>query len=465
VLKHIGRVVLVAVIVWCGPGTSARSLENADLPYSVNTEDTLHKGFPKRSITIIAPASPGGGWDQLARVMQHSLIVNDIAPVNIEVVNRGGAGGTIGLTELITQHRRDPHTWMVGGSTLISAMLMHDSRFNLAEAELLARLASEFNVVAVPTDSPFNSMEELMAAFIANPDTFVWGGGSAGSADHLMIGMIARDAGIDPQTINYVAYPGGGEAAAAIMGQQIQAGVAGYAEWKDLAEAGKMRLLAISSPERLAGARIPTLKESGLDVELENWRFVIAGPGVLPDERIRILEMLTEMRDSEEWKKVLKTYSWEDRFLTGPELETYIASEMRSTALLLEDLGMTGSGRPSATGPYLFPKIVLLLLVFTGGALFLQAFMGRRASASTGSMPAKQVSEVEWRGFLLSGALIVGYIASLGMVGFLIATPIYLICQAYLMGSRSLIRDGAIFIIFTIAVFLIFEQLLSIRLP
>ena len=127
---------LIVNIAIAQPATS-----NDGLP-PVQEAGVKNPDYPKKSITIMAPASPGGGWDQLARLMQQSLISEKISPVPVEVVNRGGAGGTIGLTELITQHRRDSYTWMVGGSTLVSAMLMHDTRFNLSEAELLARLAS-----------------------------------------------------------------------------------------------------------------------------------------------------------------------------------------------------------------------------------------------------------------------------------------------------------------------------------
>lgn len=425
---------------------------------------TPSKDYPKRAITIMAPASPGGGWDQLARVMQHALVVDDITSVPVEVVNRGGAGGTIGLTELITQHRRDPYTWMVGGSTLVSAMVMHESRFTLSEATLLARLASEYDVVAVPVDSPYQSMEDLISDFRKDPSGFVWGGGSAGSADHLMVALIAQDIGVDPRQLNYVAYPGGGEAAAAVMGQQIQAGVAGFAEWKDLAEAGRMRLLAISAPQRLENVEIPTLRESGLDVELENWRFVVAGPGVPDDDRAKILQMLAEMRGSAEWKKVLKTYSWEDRYLTGPALDDFVAAETKATAALLEDLGMSGGAGASATGPYLFPTIVTVLLTVCGLVLLGQTLMRRRLAVETGS-GAAHMPDVHWPGFAFSAGLILTYVIALGLVGFLFATPVYLVLQARIIGSRTLLRDITIFVIFTAAVYFVFENLLSINVP
>ena len=228
-----------------------------------------------------------------------------------------------------------------------------------------------------------------------------------------------------------------------------------------------MRLLAISAPEPLVNVAIPTLIDSGLDVEMENWRFVVAGPGVPKEDRDAIVSMLTQMRNTDRWRQVLETYSWEDRFLTGPDLDAYIANETRATAQLLEDLGLSAAGRSSATGPYLFPTIVAILLLATGAALLIQSLMSRRRSPviAGAEFVADGGPEVEWRGFLLSAGLILAYLIALKIIGFLIATPLYLILQARIMGSRNLVRDAIVFVVFTVAAYLVFEQLLSIKVP
>lgn len=455
---------VIAIGVYLAP-SSIVYLQRYGLEVHAPTDNT--ESFPSQPITIIAPASPGGGWDQLARLMQHVLTVQEISPVPVEVVNRGGAGGTIGLAELITQHRGDPYTLMVGGSTLVSALVMHDSRFNLSEVELLARLASEYNVVAVAYDSPLRSFDDLLHRFRADPQNFVWGGGSAGSADHLLIGLIAREAGVDAASLNYVAYTGGGEAAAAVMGQQVMAGVAGYAEWKDLAEAGKMRILAISSPSRFPGVDVPTMKEFGLDIVLENWRFVVAGPGIAPAEREELLQMITKMRGSSDWRKILDTYFWEDRFLTGPELEEFIGKETSTTAELLVSLGMGALGEGySTTGPYLFPFIILTLLASLGAALIFQRLRSANTSAENVALGTVVEHEaLSWSRFLLSALLILGFLLLLARVGFFYATPLYLVVQARLMGSSQILRDIVIAVAFTCAVYIVFEKILMISVP
>ena len=453
-----------AVCVYAGPF----ALEILNSVSVSAAERDAQRSFPHRPITILAPANPGGGWDQLARVMQHVMTVEDISPVPVEVINRGGAGGTIALAELIIKDRADPYTLMVGGSSLVSALVMHESRFNLSEVALIARLASEYDVIAVPYDSPFEDLDDLLEELKGEPESFVWGGGSAGSADHLLVSMIAREAGIDPARLNYVAYAGGGEAAAAVMGRQVAAGVAGYAEWKDLAAANKMRLLAISSSGRHSDIDIPTITEFGLDVVLENWRFVVAPPGIGAAERQRLLEMITAMRNSEQWHKILARYSWEDRFLTGPELEQFIADETSSTAKLLTDIGLGALGQGYApAGPYLFPTVIVVLLALLAGMLAFQRFhriaMPRHNSEE---QPADNSERrLSWQRFALSAGLILIYLFALDEVGFYYATPVYLVLQALLMGGDAVRRNFIVAVFFTSTVYLLFEKLLLISVP
>ena len=463
-----------AILLW-GAAAAAVFLYVApfalDLPFMrgvATVGGEQHKApFPSKTITIMAPASPGGGWDQLARLMQHVLTTEKISPVSVEVVNKGGAGGTIGLAELITQHRADPYIMMVGGSTLVSALVMHDSRFNLSETDLIARLASEYEVVAVAADSPFQSFEQLLTQFKKYPESFIWGGGSAGSADHLLIGMIAREAGIDPSRINYVAYTGGGEAAAAVMGGQVAAGVAGYAEWKDLAAAGKMRLLAISAPKRFADVDVPVINEYGLNIVLENWRFVIAPPGIKAEERKRLVEMVTAMRNTEEWRDILKRYYWEDRFLTGPELDRFVADETMEIAKLLGALGLGALGeRYAAAGPYVFPIAILIMLGLLGAGLAFRAVRsGGAGAAVVGDAAITENGALSWSGFALSAALILLYICSLNIIGFYFATPIFVILQARLIERGAFLRDLTVALTFTCAVYYLFENLLKINVP
>lgn len=190
---------------------------------------------PAVPLTIVAPANPGGGWDQTARLLQLALERDQLVSEPVEVVNQGGAGGTIGLAELVDSRRGDSHALMIGGYGMLGAVLMHGSRYTLKDVTPIARLTSEYQVIAVPAASPFKTLEDLLTAFKAAPESISWAGGSAGSADHIFIALLAERLGVDPARINYVAFTGGGDAATAVMGGQVSVGVsasANGARWR-----------------------------------------------------------------------------------------------------------------------------------------------------------------------------------------------------------------------------------------
>ena len=426
-------------------------------------------GYPDKAITLLVGANPGGGWDQLARLIQQVMITEGILPVPVEVINRGGAGGTIGLTELVTRHRRDPYMLMIGGSTLASASISHGSRFTMLDTVPLARIVSEYDVVAVPADSPFHSMEALVARLRSDPESVVWGGGSAASVDHILVGLIAQAAGVDPRRITYVAFAGGGEASAAVMGGQVTAGVSGLAEWKGLAEAGRMRLLGISSAERLDGIDVPTLREAGLDVVLENWRSLMLPPGVRNSEKEWLLSAIESLRASENWTEVLERFSWTDRYLAGPEFEAFLREEMIDTARILQDLGLGLGGKMhTSVGPYAFPAVALGGVFCFGGIMGWQTYRRRRIQVAAG--PDEITGEdgsttVSWKRFAAAASASLAYILLMPVVGFIFVTPVFLVVQSRIIGSRKLVRDCFVSILLTAAAAAIFTYVLNVELP
>ena len=429
-------------------------------------------GFPDKAITLLVGANPGGGWDQLARLMQHILVSEDISPVPVEVINRGGAGGAIGLAELATKHRRNGNIVMVAGSTLASATISHGSRFSMLDTVPLARIISEYDVVAVPIDSPYQSMQELVERLRADPESVVWGGGSAASVDHILVGLIAQAAGVDPRRITYVAFAGGGEASAAVMGGQVTAGVSGLAEWKDLAEAGRMRLLAVSSAERIDGIDIPTIRETGLDVVVENWRCLILPPGVRNSEHQWLLAAIQAMRSTDNWSELLENYHWSDRFLAGPDFEAFLHREMINTAKILQDLGLGQGGKShTAVGPYVFPAVTVGGAFLFGAVMAGQAFRRRRLLHAAAAPPSQDAGETDpesspsWRRFAAGAAASLAYILLLPSVGFLFITPVFLVIQSRIIGSRKIVRDIVVSVLLTTGAAAIFTYVLNVEIP
>jgi putative tricarboxylic transport membrane protein len=225
-------------------------------------------------LTLIAPAAPGGGWDQTARAMQHALQAEGIVRV-VEVENITGAAGTIGLAHFVSNYQGRDDTVLVTGLVMLAAILWNDSPTTLAGVTPLAGLTGEPEVIAVPVGSPHRDMASLLTTLRANPGGVSWGGGSAGGTDHLLAGLILASAGVEPGLVNYIAFSGGGEAVTALLGGNVTAGVNGYSEVSAHIESGRLRALAISTP-RACRASMPDLAREGIDIDAMNWRAVVA---------------------------------------------------------------------------------------------------------------------------------------------------------------------------------------------
>lgn len=289
--------------------------------------------------TIMAPAAPGGGWDQTARSLQ-AVMQSEGVSGNVQVMNVPGAGGTIGLAQFASQQKGNPNALIVGGYVMVGAILTNQSPVTLADVTPIARLTGEYEAIVVPANSEIQNIGQLVEKLKADPGSVSWAGGSAGGVDHIGAGLIAKAAGVDPTKINYIAYSGGGEALAAILGGQVTVGISSYGEFQAQVAAGTLRLLAVSSAERIAGADAPTLKESGLDVVVQNWRMVAAAPGLSDEQKAAISGDIEKLVKSAGWQETLKTKNWQDTYLSGPAFQEQLAKDIAATGTILKDIGL-----------------------------------------------------------------------------------------------------------------------------
>lgn len=289
-------------------------------------------------VRIIAPAKPGGGWDQTARALAEVMAANGAKGATVE--NVPGAGGTVGLAQLIDQEKGKPNVLMVNGLVMLGAILTNQSPVNLTMTTPIARLTGEYEVVVVPASSELKTLADLAAKIKADAGSVAIGGGSAGGTDHILAGLIVKSAGGDVTKLNYVPFSGGGEALAAILGGHVVAGISGLSEWTGQIASGELRVLGISAPERQAGIDIPTLKEQGVDVELANWRAIVAPPGLDEAQKKALLDAVDQTVKSEGWKKVLADKKWTDLYLPGDDFAKLIESETAITTEVLKSVGL-----------------------------------------------------------------------------------------------------------------------------
>jgi putative tricarboxylic transport membrane protein len=296
--------------------------------------------YPEGDVELMAPADPGGGWDQTARAMQSVLTESGIVEENVEVYNVGGAGGTIGLAQFVSDNAGDPNQLMVMGLVMLGAIQTNDSPVDLSQTTPIASLITEWEAIVVPAESEYQTLEQLVEAFRTDPGSISWGGGSAGGTDQILVGLLAQEAGIDPAEVNYIAHSGGGEAKAAVLSGGVTAGVSGVGEFADQVEAGQLRLLAVSSDEPVEGVDAPTIVESGYDVTVPNWRGVMAPPDISDEDREAIIAMIEAMHDTPEWQETLESNGWTDFLQTGDEYEAFLEEENQRVAAVLSEMGL-----------------------------------------------------------------------------------------------------------------------------
>ena len=289
------------------------------------------------NLRVMAPASPGGGWDQTSRAIQTVLQDEGIAKP-VQVFNVPGAGGTIGLAQLYNS-KGDANLLMTMGLVMVGAIQTNSSKVDLSRVTPIARLTGEYEVIVVPASSPYKTLGDLATAWKAN-NALAFAGGSAGGTDHMLVGLFAKAAGVDTKKMNYVPFSGGGETLAAVLGNQVAAGVAGYGEFEAQIKAGKLRALGISAPRAQAGIPVPTMKSQGFNVDLANWRGIVAPPGISSSQKAALVAAMDRMHKSKAWKDTLKTRNWTDLYMSGSRFDVFLKLEAVRTREVLKDIGL-----------------------------------------------------------------------------------------------------------------------------
>ena len=296
--------------------------------------------YPNGDISIMAPGGAGGGWDGTARAMQAAL-EGGIIDGQVNVYNRGGSAGTIGLAQFVNDFDGNPNELMVMGRVMVGGILLNESEVTLDQITPIASLTTEWEAIAVAADSPHQTLADLVAAFQADPTGTVWVGGSAGGTDHMVVARIAQELGISPGEVNYIPTAGGGELIPALLSGDAAAGVSGTSEFAGQVASGDLRLLAVSSLDRVDGIDAPTIVEaSGLAVVVSNWRGVVAAQNISDEDKAAIVAMIEEMHASDSWQESLTANQWTDFKQTGADFEAFLSEEKETVATILEEIGL-----------------------------------------------------------------------------------------------------------------------------
>lgn len=297
------------------------------------------KDYPTGNIEIVAPATPGGGWDATARAMQKALDDNDLVKNNMNVVNKPGGGGEVGFK--YTEGKNANHL-VINSSLVLTNHLLGSSDLTYKDLTPLAILTTEWEAVVVPADSPIKSAKDMMKKLKKDPKSLkIAVAPSLGNDDHLSFVQAAQTYGVDVTKLDYLVSGSGGDTAIALLGHHVDVATMSVSEAKEQYKAGKFRILAVTSGERIKGLEdVPTWKEQGVDMVFPHWRGVMGPPDMTKDQIAYWDDKLGKMVKTDVWKKVLKNNEWESYYKDSKETKKFLEEQNKNYKDLIEKAGL-----------------------------------------------------------------------------------------------------------------------------
>jgi len=302
---------------------------------------------PDRSVELIVGTSAGGGQDRTARTVQKLLQEKKLIDVAMSVNNRPGGGGAVALA-FSHQHAGDGHFLQIASPTILTNHISGKSQYNWSDFSPISILFSEAIVFAVKADSPIKTGADLISALKKDPASVaISTSTAAGNQYHIASVLVGRAAGVPPAKLKVVIFNSGGDAITALLGGHVQVTTASASNFIGHVKGGTLRVVAVSAPRRLAGvfANVPTWKEFGVDLTLDQWRLMF-GPPKLSAAQVDYWDgVLARLVKTEEWKKELETNLWDDIYKGPAETKKFLATEYSETQAILTEIGLAKSNK------------------------------------------------------------------------------------------------------------------------
>jgi putative tricarboxylic transport membrane protein len=296
---------------------------------------------PERAVEIITSSAQGGSNDRVARNLQRIIQDEKLAPVPIAVINKPGGNQTLARIYL-NQFPGNGHYLDIGNPTLISNHITGLTTISHRDVTPVALLISEYTAFTVRADSPIRSFTDLLNALKKDVDSISTGISNRGGTNHLTFAMAAKAGGVDPRRLKMVVFKSNSESMTALLGGHLQLVAASVPSVIGQVQAGQARVIAIGAPQRVAGALagVPTLREQGINVTLDNWRALIGPRGMTAAQVAFWEETLARVVATEAWKKDLEANSWSPTFLRSQEFAKFLDAEYDDTRAIMTELGL-----------------------------------------------------------------------------------------------------------------------------
>ena len=322
--RIVRTLLLVIVLVVCSTGS---------------IDDSEAEAFPTKTIELIAPATSGGGWDAAARAIQKIMRDENLVDQNIEVVNKPGGSGEVGLQYL---SRMDGHHIAINSSLMLTNNLLGQSKFNFRDFTPLAIITTEWIAVAVPNHSPFTNAKKLMETLKDDPSSMkIAVAPGLANNDHLSFLQAANHYGVDVQKLNFLVYDSGGDIMTSLLEGHVDVAISSVSEFMDEHQNKKITIIAVSSEDRLEGLEeVATWKQQGVDMAFPHWRGIV-GPPQMTDKEIAFWnKMIKEMTETEAWAKLMEKNKWESFYKDSNETKKFLEEQEKHYRRLIEGSGL-----------------------------------------------------------------------------------------------------------------------------
>jgi putative tricarboxylic transport membrane protein len=301
---------------------------------------------PEGPVEIVVPAAAGGGTDRTARVIQKVFQDEGIVETPTVVVNKEGGGGAVGHG-YVARHEGDAHYLAVTQPSLLTNKLLGMDTLDHTNFTPIAQLSSEYIGFIVREDSPIKDAKSMLDQLIADPESVVFGVSSAlGQANHIALGLVMQTAGVDVKKMRVVVFPSGGELKTALLGGHIGAATSTLANVAGSVEAKELRVLAITSPERLPSpfADVPTWTELGVaNAVMGSWRGIVGPPGMTPDQVAYWEQAFAKLSESQEWKDDLANNFAQVNYMDSQGSSQFLDADMEQLTRTLTGLGLVAN--------------------------------------------------------------------------------------------------------------------------
>ncbi len=297
---------------------------------------------PQKNVEIVAMSGPGGANDVIARAIQRYLQQHKLVPVPVTVTNRPGAGGVLAWNYL-NQHAGDGAYLSVSPINLLTEHIAGASPITYTDVTPIAQLFNEYVAYSVRPDSPIKGGRDLVRQLGNDPASASFAVAAAlGGANHIATALAMKAAGVEIRRLKFVVFNAGPLSSAAVLGGHVDVAVTPVSGIVPHLRAGRVRVIAVTSPQRLYGAMTaaPTWKEQGVDTVFSSFRGVIGPRGMSRDQIAYWEDILSRIVQTEEWKQDLERNYWEGGFMASADTVRYLKSQYERYRPVLADLGL-----------------------------------------------------------------------------------------------------------------------------